>query len=124
MEKKKLLLITSKMVGDTGKISFKYLFSIKGVYDKYEEARSELWGYAHKDKDRADVVPFNIFHSSRGLHMAGAFGQGEADESTFEHFPESCSLLCTTETADILEKIIGERIQITRVFSEQTLLTA
>lgn len=123
-QKKKLLLFTSEQVGFTGQVSFKFLFEIEGAYDKYEEAKSELWGYAHKDKDKESVVCFNLFRSGKGLHLGGAFGQGDFDKVVLEDMPQACSMVCTTEVADMLEKLIGEQVQITRLFSEKTLLTS
>lgn len=121
---KELLLITSEKVGFTGSVSFGFIFQAD-MYDKYDHCQTEHWGYAHQDKDRPEVIPYNVFKSGQGMVMAGALGQGaDFDDKQLNSFPDKFVMLCDIKTADVIEKLVGEKIKIIREVHKETLLTS
>jgi len=121
--KKKLLLVTSKNLGDTGKVSFEYLTKADKVWDKYPECCSGPWGYAWKDKNNSEseVIPFNYFGSGSNI-IAAAFGQNH-DDKLVEDMPEFSNMLCSFEAAELIKKHLGDKMEVIIHVHPETLLT-
>lgn len=122
MKKKKLLLVTSKNLGDTGKVSFEYIFKAN-VYDKYPDCCSGPFGYAWKDKrdSTSEVVPFNYFGSGSNI-IAAAFGQNQEDK-LIEDMPECSNMLCSFEVSELIKKHLGDRMEVIVHVHDDVLLT-
>ncbi len=126
--KKKLLLITSTEIGDTGKVGFRYIFQDKAMdaYKKYPEHCSGLFGLV-KETDTEGTYYINAFEGGRGFVFAMPLSVGDVErnkESVEKCFPDAFSLLCTKQTADALITLISDWVDVEVLFSEQTLLTS
>jgi hypothetical protein len=126
---KKLLLITSAKVGDTGKISFAYIFQDKELdaYRKFPDQCSGPFGHL-KATDTEGTYYLNLFRGGEGLLLAAPISienAGGMNKDTAESMPEACSLLCTTEVAEVVKPILeGYGVEVEVIKSEQVLLTA
>lgn len=125
---KKILLITSDKVGDTGKVSFAYIFQDRELkaFDKFPEQCGGPFGHM---KEIEGGYHFNLFEGGSGFICAvpiypnrekGAF-IGDLNET----IPDACSMLCTKAIAEAVKPIFEQAgAQVDILHSEQTLLTA
>lgn len=128
MSKPKLLLITSKKVGDTGTISFSYIFQDESLkaFNNFPSECSGLFGIVNKT-DTEGTFYINAFKGGDGIRFAAPLiiGDAEQNEKTVKDcFPDAFNLLCTTEVADAIRPLISEWVEVNTLVSNQTLLTA
>ncbi len=119
--KKEILLFTCDKVSRTGQLSFVFISKIKGAYQEHEHCRSQ-WGHIWADSGNANVLLFNLFRDGNSAQR-GAFGQS-MDDLIISELPEKCCMLCSVEEANTLEKILGDKVKIIRLYSETALQTS
>lgn len=138
LKKKSLLLITSDKVGDTGTISFSYIFQDKSMeaFDKHPKQCSGPFGFVKNEgSDTSGVFYANVFQGGQGLVFAGPIygtrhleldsSYAESNKKLVEDtFPDNFNMLCTTKVAEEIQKVLAELCEVSMLKSEETLLTA
>ncbi len=117
---KNLLLITSDKVGDTGTVSFGYIFQDESL-DAFDNYPAQCRGPFGHVKEMDKCLHFNIFDAGDGFKMGGPVDNRYDD--FFESVPENFSMLCTGEIAEKVKAVWGDKMNIDIIKSELTLLT-
>src|SRR6185436_4460127 len=122
---KKLLLITSEKIGDTGGLSFSYIFQDETLQasDKFPEQCFGPFGMIKKT-DSDGVYYMRVFEGGDGLLFAAPLDVNDKERNekiVNETFPDAFSMLCTKEVADAITPVISELVELTILFSEETL---
>lgn len=123
----KLLIVTADKIGDTGTVSFKFIFDSKMPRDLVVETYNKPYGYVWQPDLREPIYAINVWESGRGVVLSGGWSPGNTDDferDMAESIPAS-TLLMRTEVFDWLEKTIltPHGITFKRFHAEHTLLT-
>ncbi len=126
---KNILLFTSDKIGDTGTVSWNFIFQDEQfeAFEKWpQHIRSNHFGlFTH---DGGKQIAFNIFHVREGLFLAGPInvdGTAEQNRDIMDEFPEYCYMLCTTATAKLLAtNLDGLDVKIDILHSDKVLTTS
>lgn len=128
---KNLLLFTSDKVGNTGEVSWNFIFQDNNfkAFERFpEHMHSPFWGmFKEPDDDDEDQIGFNIFETGHGLKMAGPITNNdtERNKKIISEFPDYSYMLCTTKTANrIIENLKDLDIKIEVLHSDKTLTSS
>jgi len=121
---KNLLLITSDKVGDTGRVSFAYIFQDRELkaFERYPSQCAGAFGFA--TILNGNCLHFNLFEGGVGFKMGGPVVSIGYDSDFIQELPDNFNMLCTSEVAEMVKKEWGSLMNIEVIKSEQTLLTA
>lgn len=124
---KKALLFTSKQIGRTNSVNYRYILQDRSIdpFPDYAVECSGPWGLLDTTDDE-NVLYFNLFKNPQGLVVAGPIYLNDAkqNEEIVESLPEYFTMLCTSDVAEAAKKALGDKMTINILFSEQTLLTS